>query len=295
MTPPKSTAAGRVAADRMQPSPPEQSHPRRLRRSTSPTSPRRVSGPLSGGAAAARPAVAPPAPERARPDDRPRPAVAPVREDLASLRSGLVGFLISLPDRRIIDRLVRGRAWIPVLGVMLAGIVAMQVEVLKLNASTGRAIQQATSLSAVHEQLLAETSAAGDDHHIEAEAARRGMVMAAPGAVGFLSTAHVSAAKAAAAIRSPDSAGFVAASSHNGQVATTPTPPPTMTTTTTSGSTTAAPTSAATGSTSTSTSGSAATSAQAPSTTTATSSPGASTAVAPANTGTSSPNTAAGQ
>ena len=43
-----------------------------------------------------------------------------------------------------LDRIVRGRAWIPLLGVLLVAIVGLRVEVLKLGSSVGREIQQAT-------------------------------------------------------------------------------------------------------------------------------------------------------
>ena len=56
-----------------------------------------------------------------------------------------VQFVRTLPDHRLLDRLIRGRAWIPLLGVMLVGIVAMQVEVLKLGASIGRSIQRTSA------------------------------------------------------------------------------------------------------------------------------------------------------
>src|SRR5581483_3817337 len=104
--------------------------------------PRRVSGPSGGRTAAARTA----SPPKRRPQAKrtaQRPAVV----------SGLVAFARALPDHRVIDRLIRGRAWIPVLGVMLAGIVAMQVEVLKLGATMGRAIEQGSALQSRNELL----------------------------------------------------------------------------------------------------------------------------------------------
>src|SRR5207248_1488188 len=77
--------------------------------------------------------------------------------------------------------------WIPVLGIMLAGIVAMQVEVLKLNAGIGRSMQQTTQLNARNEVLRASVAQLSDDQRIESVAARMGMIMPAPSAVGFLS------------------------------------------------------------------------------------------------------------
>ncbi len=86
-----------------------------------------------------------------------------------------------LPDHSLIDRLVRGRAWIPVLGVLLTGIVAMQVEILKLGASTGRAIEQTATLQTQNQALQANVATLADDQRIERIAASQGMVMPSPG------------------------------------------------------------------------------------------------------------------
>ena len=39
------------------------------------------------------------------------------------------------------DRLVRSRAWVVIIGFGLIGIVAMQVSMLKLNTGIGRAVE----------------------------------------------------------------------------------------------------------------------------------------------------------
>ncbi len=106
-----------------------------------------------------------------------------------SLLARAQAFLVSLPDRPLLDRVVRGRAWIPILGVLLAGIVAMQVEVLKLNASMGRSLERGTALASRNQQLRASVSALSDDARIERLAAQQGMVMPAPEAVTFLNSA----------------------------------------------------------------------------------------------------------
>jgi hypothetical protein len=112
-------------------------------RSASVRPPRRVSGPVGGRAAA---------------------AAAP-RESLA-LGGRALALVLGLPDHSLIDRLVRGRAWIPLLGVLLAGIVAMQVEILKLGASTGRAVEQAATLQTQNEALQAGVATLADDQRI---------------------------------------------------------------------------------------------------------------------------------
>jgi cell division protein FtsL len=162
-------------------------HPRTPSRPSAPTRPpRRVSGPTRGRAAAA----------------------ASPRESLA-LGERALALVRGLPDHSLIDRLVRGRAWIPVLGVLLAGIVAMQVEILKLGASTGRAVEQAATLQTRNEALQANVAGLADDQRIERIAAAQGMVMPSPDSLVFL-TARPGAqvGRALSNIQAPDPSGF---------------------------------------------------------------------------------------
>ncbi|MGI8429371.1 MAG: hypothetical protein ACR2OB_08725 [Solirubrobacteraceae bacterium] len=118
----------------------------------------------------------------------------------------------TLPDHTLLDRVVRGRAWIPLLGLMLAGIVAMQVEVLGLGASVGRAIERTTTLQSRNEMLRASVASLSDQQRIERRAAAMGMVMPAPAAIGFLVARPGAGVQAASAsIHAPDPAGFAAA------------------------------------------------------------------------------------
>lgn len=181
MTPPAATAAGTRTKSRVTHRPPTGRAPRRV---SIPAARRRVSGPLPGRSARRR--------------------LAPLHQRLAEL-------VRTLPDRALLDRIVRGRAWIPLLGVMLAGIVAMQVELLKLNASIGRSIQLGAALQSRNDNLRASVSSLSDSQRIERLASGMGMVMAGPTAVQFLDARHVDPAKAAANIHSPDSASFQAA------------------------------------------------------------------------------------
>jgi len=126
-----------------------------------------------------------------------------------------------LPDHQLLDRIVRGRAWIPLLGVMLAGIVAMQVEVLKLGASIGRSVQRSTALSSRNELLRASVASLSDDARLERLAAGMGMVMPAPEQVAFLSARPGGdVGRAVANIHPPDAAAFLSVSSTNGRVVT---------------------------------------------------------------------------
>src|SRR5205085_660663 len=113
-------------------------HVRKLRQQPAPRAPRRVSGPLRGRIAAPRDQSRTAAPRPKTRTTAPRPQTRTATRRAPSLGARAVAFVRALPDHGLIDRLVRGRAWIPVLGVMLAGIVAMQVAVLKLGAGVGR-------------------------------------------------------------------------------------------------------------------------------------------------------------
>ena len=149
MTPPAATSAGRQTATHAR------GHRRRLELQPAPRLPRRVSGPARRGAS---------------------PKRAPRREPLPARA---IATLQSLPDHSVLDRIVRGRAWIPLLGVMLAGIVAMQVELLKLNASIGRSLQLGAALQSRNDILRASVSSLSDAQRIERLASGMGMVISA--------------------------------------------------------------------------------------------------------------------
>lgn len=287
MTPAATTPAARKASQR---------HPR-SRQSSRPTAPRRVSGPVGGRAAAAtataagaRAATAPGIALPRRPTRRPR-AVA------VRLRVG--AFIRSLPDHRLLDRLIRGRWWIPVLGVMLAGIVAMQVEVLKLGASMGRSLERNSVLSSENAALRQSVATLGDDQRIEQLAGSMGMVMPPPQAVGFLSaSADGTMGRALANIHEPSASSFLALTPANGEIVTADTlaaanaPTSTTGSTSTIGSTSTAATTTPTSATSTSDATTSAVAAAPTAPSSAASSPAATpTPVTPAPTSTSSSGT----
>jgi cell division protein FtsL len=198
MTPPGSRSATAAA-----PSPPKRASatprvaPRRAPSRHSPPT-RRISGPLA-------------------------PAQHPQRRSARAAPSGrLAAFLRALPDHPLLDRIVRGRFWIPLLGVMLVGIVAMQVELLKLNASTGRSIELISSLQGRNDMLRAEVASASNPDRIERLAGRLGMTMPGPEAITFVSAHSASVGRAISGIHLPDAAVFQAAAQASGATATQP-------------------------------------------------------------------------
>lgn len=181
--------------------------------------PRRVSGPAGAPALRAQPAPAERPRPRPRPAERvqPRPSPAdrrvrrPSKARNQTLSDRLGEFLVSLPDHRLLDRLLRGRAWIPLLGVMLVGIVAVQVELLKLNASTGRSIELIGSLQGRNDVLRAQVAAASDPNRIEHLASRMGMTMPSPVSITFVKARSASVRRALSGIHPPSLAAFEAA------------------------------------------------------------------------------------
>ena len=151
------------------------------------------------------------------PLSRPRPSRAPARPrrqagPAAPLGARVLAGLRALPDHRWLDRLVRGRVWIPLLGVLLTGIVAIQVEVLKLGAGIGRSVNLATQLQSRNELLTASDAALSSDQRIMREAAKLGMYMPGPTETGFVSAGGRSAVhKAIQGIRTPNAQVFLAA------------------------------------------------------------------------------------
>jgi cell division protein FtsL len=137
-------------------------HAARTGQAIAPRQPRRVSGPL-----------------------RPLPAGAP----LPRRRRGTTGVferLRALPEHRVIDRLLRSRAWIWLIGVLLGGIVAMQVSLLKLNAGISRAVTTTATLERQNAALEGEIARLSSSERIQAAAVEDGMVMPAAGDVDFL-------------------------------------------------------------------------------------------------------------
>jgi cell division protein FtsL len=106
-------------------------------------------------------------------------------------------------DARFLDRLVRGRAWIAIVAVLLLGIVFMQVSLLKLNAGISRAVATADTLDRQNSALRAGISELDSNERIQGVAASRGMILPAPGDVHFLDARGIDAARAANAIKPP--------------------------------------------------------------------------------------------
>jgi cell division protein FtsL len=94
--------------------------------------------------------------------------------------------LLALPDLRLVDRLLRGRVWIWLIGILLGGIVAMQVSLLKLNTGISNAVTTSATLERVNADLETEVARLSSGERIQRTAAEEGMVAPAAGDVGYL-------------------------------------------------------------------------------------------------------------
>ena len=223
---------------------------------------RRVSGPVrpSGGRAAAMPADTVFVPPLPQPDLRYRPAPqrAPQRPPLRlasggaaiALRVGETAMQVS--GSRFMDRVVRSRAWVVVVGFGLIGIVAMQVSMLKLNSGIGRAVDTVATLERSNATLKADISRLSSGDRIQAAAGVRGFRMPEPADVTFLRAGDLRSDgfQAARKMRAPDAsiagpAGALTAASVSesltGEAAATATGTTATVTTTTPATTAAAP------------------------------------------------------
>ena len=86
----------------------------------------------------------------------------------------------------MVDRLLRGRAWIWLIGIMLGGIVAMQVSLLKLNSGISHSVEAAGTLERVNADLETEVARLSSGERIQLAAAEEGMVAPPAGDVGYL-------------------------------------------------------------------------------------------------------------
>ena len=161
-------------------------HPTRtVRRSPTERPPRRISGP-------------------SRPKRDPRAsatAATAVARPPFAMRLGARAMRVG--DARLLDRLVRGRAWIALMAIALIGIVFMQVSLLKLNAGISRAVTAADTFDRQNSSLREDISKLDSGERIQAVAAKLGMVTPAAGDVHYLDGRGADGARAAASIKPP--------------------------------------------------------------------------------------------
>jgi hypothetical protein len=175
------------------PAPSRTTSPKRRKAAPGPSPIRRTKGAGSARAAAA-PATAP----ARRAPARRAPARAPQRARPKTKRSGgqLIPIAVGrtavavrqLPDSGLVVRMTRGRAWIGVLGVLLVGIVALNVVTLSFAASSGKISEQIRTLESENTVLSGREATKFGNDRIRSEAAAQGLAMstsASPSVIQF--------------------------------------------------------------------------------------------------------------
>jgi hypothetical protein len=141
---PRKAAAAPAAPARRKVAPARKAAPARTART--PRTRPKPRGRAVAGTAPARKA----APVRKAPSRAPRRAVPKTGRAVGGQLIPLAGRTAvavgQLPDSGLVVRMTRGRAWIGVLGVLLVGIVALNVVTLSFAASSGKIDQQLTAL-----------------------------------------------------------------------------------------------------------------------------------------------------
>ena len=165
--------------------------------------------PRAAAAAAARGAAATVhAPVRTRPARRPAPAR---RRSGAAARPAARAAAPRYDFVSVLDRLLRGPAYIAVVGLLLAGIVFFNVDVLELNHGIARTDTRASQLKRENAALTLQLAKLGSSERIQRVALQRGLVLPQPGDVRYLRANRADAAHALRVMTAPDptSAGAV--------------------------------------------------------------------------------------
>jgi hypothetical protein len=169
MAPTASAAARRAAG----------AHPRRA--AAGRAGPRRVSGPARGARPGSGGAIAAPRP----------------------LAFRIADVVHALTENRVADRLVRGRAWIAIVGLGLMGIVFLQVSMLRMNTGIGRDVEHAAALQRENAALQTTISRLSAGERIQTLAGRLGMVQQATATTHYLSARSLRISRAVRGITEP--------------------------------------------------------------------------------------------
>ncbi|MFL5826791.1 MAG: hypothetical protein ACJ76V_09735, partial [Thermoleophilaceae bacterium] len=117
--------------------------------------------------------------------------------------------VVALPHVRIprgavvLDRLLTGRLWIACVGVLLVGIVFLNVSVLRLNENIASMSAKADALKRQNAGLRETYAQQSSTERIQRVAAQRGLVLPQPGDVHYLKAKRSDAARAARGITTP--------------------------------------------------------------------------------------------
>jgi cell division protein FtsL len=158
--------------------------------------------PRAAAAAVARGAAATVhAPARTRPTRRPAPQR---RRSGATTRPATHVAVPRLDGLAVLDRLLRGPAYIALVGILLAGIVFFNVDVLELNHGIARTDTRASQLKRENAALTLKLAKLGSSERIQRMALDQGLVLPQPGDVRYLRANREDAARALRVMTAPD-------------------------------------------------------------------------------------------
>jgi cell division protein FtsL len=143
------------------------------------------------------------APARTRPARRPAPARR--RSGRATARPSTRVATPRFDGVALLDRLLRGPAYIALIGVLLAGIVFFNVDVLELNHGIANTDTRATQLKRENAALTLQLARLGSSERIQRVALERGLVLPQPGDVRYLRAHRQDAERALRVMTAPDS------------------------------------------------------------------------------------------
>ena len=162
-----------------------------------------AAAPRSATAAARTGATAAPAPAPGHAPRRATPGRRPSRR--VSGRTAAPRVAAVPRGARVLDRLLSGRLWIGLVGVLLAGIVFFNVDLLRMNRDITQMAESAAQLKRDNARLRADVSSLANSERIQQAAAELGLVLPAPSEVRYLeSNPGVDARTASKRIIAPD-------------------------------------------------------------------------------------------
>ena len=119
----------------------------------------------------------------------PQPRRAPVRRPgghLIPIAAGAATAIGQLPDSSLMVRMTRGRIWIGVLGVLLVGIVAVNVITLSLSAAAGHIDRNIQALDQENSILRSRDAERSGSARVRHDAGALGLAVATTDRIGYL-------------------------------------------------------------------------------------------------------------
>jgi hypothetical protein len=137
-----------------------------------------VAVPRSRPVRAPAPSRTTPPPKRKAPVRKPATKRAPAARPKLAVVAGRTAVAVrDLPDSSLVVRMTQGRLWIGVLGVLLVGIVALNVATLSFAATSGKVDEAITALEKENSMLESREAERYSTARVRSEGAELGLAM----------------------------------------------------------------------------------------------------------------------